>query len=708
MKTGSIWKFGAIACAAVGLTVVAPLAAQPAGEQGSESSFEPAVPSWDGYHTLEQVEQRLGELADRAPELVRLSSIGVSAGGETIRVARVAGQGEVDSDQRPALFVGANIAGYHNAGTEAALHLLQSLIERADEEPVSSLLGARTFYIAPALNPDAHDTMFSELRHRRIGNAMAIDRDRDGFEQEDPPNDIDGDGRITMMRIEDPEGTYIPDAGDPRVMVPADRLEGQRGRYRVISEGLDDDGDGAFNEDGPGGVAPNMNFAHDFPFPDPEAGPWSSFAPETKAVLDFVLGQRNIAAAIVYGPANNLLSAPRGSGSAGDLGTMEFELPTTIADFLGLDPEEKYTLDEVWEVAKDLPFVVQNNIEKEQLVQFIGVGPATAPNSEDLEFIDALADEYKERLEAADFDTRRTAEQYGDGGLTPWLYYQAGVMAIELDVWGPPKPEDESDAEDSDRLTIAMLEEMTSEAFLELSDETIAEFLERMEVSAQFNAEAIRQRVEQGMIQPGQMARMLKSSGKTDQAPAGEGSTDPQAVQARDLLAWIDANAPDLYTDWAPATLPDGTEVEIGGVDPFAAIAPPDAVLERALAVHTDTALDLADKLAHAEIVSTEVEAVGGGLYRVKAVARNRGYLPTGTRLSVRAQTHIPPRLEIAPGRGVTLVNSAPWATADRIAEEAFSAEWLVRASNGSSATIQLITENAGADLRDVRFEEGE
>jgi hypothetical protein len=697
----------AIALAAVGLTLAVPLQAQSTGDEASGASAETSPPSWDAYHRLEQVDERVDELADRAPELVRIRTIGESAGGKDIRIARVAAEGDVDADQRPALFVGANISGYHNAGTEAALHLLQTLIERADEASVSTLLSTRTFYIAPALNPDAHDAMFDEPRHRRIGNAMVIDRDRDGFEQEDPPNDVNGDGRITMMRIEDPEGTHVPDTADARVMVPADRLEGQRGRYRVLSEGGDDDGDGRFNEDGPGGVAPNMNFAHNFPFPDPEAGPWSSYAPETRAVLDFVLEQRNIAAAIVYGPANNLLSAPRGSGSAGDLGTMEFELPTTIADFLDLDPEEKYTLDEVWEVAKDLPFVVQNDIQKEQLVQFIGVGPATAPNSEDLEFIDRLADAYKERLEEAGFDTGRSADQYGDGGLTPWLYYQAGLMAIELDVWGPPKPASEADNGDSDRLTIARLEEMSSESFLELSEEVLAEFLERMEVSAQFTAESIRQRVEQGMIQPAQMARMLKASGKTDEAPS-EGSTDPEAVKARDLLAWVDANAPELFIDWTPATLPDGTEVEIGGVDPFAAIAPPDTVLERAVAVHTDTALDLAEKLARAEIVSTDVEALGGGLYRVTAVARNTGYLPTNTRLSVRARTHIPPRLEIAPGRGVTLVNSAPWATTDRIAEEAFSTEWLVQAGDGSSATIELITENAGTDETSVRFQEGQ
>jgi len=701
VTTGKNRILGAAVGAALGLGLNVPAAGQ------NEGAAEQPTPTWESYRTLEQVETSLAELAGQAPGLVRIWTIGVSAGGEIIQVARVAGDGEVDPDDRPAVFVGANIVGHHNAGTEAALHLLETLLERAGEEPVATLLRERTFYIAPALNPDAHDAMFKSPRFRLVGNAMAIDRDRDGFEQEDPHNDLDGDGRITMMRIADPEGSYIPDAADPRVMAPADKLKGERGRYRLVSEGVDDDGDGAFNEDGPGGVAPNMNFAHNFPFPDPEAGPWSSYAPETKAILDFVLDRRNIAAAVVYGSANNLLSPPRGSGSAGDLGTMEFELPTNIANFLGLDSEEKYTLDEVWDVAKDLPFVVQNNITKEQFVQFIGVGPATAPNDEDLEFLSKLADDYKKRLEEAEFDTKRNADQYGRGGLTPWLYYQAGIMALELDVWGPPKPVEDKAEGDDDRLTIAKLEEMSNEEFLALSEETLAEFMERMELPAQFTAEALRQRVEQGMFKPEQMAQMLRRSGKTDAEP-GEGSTNPQVVQARDLLAWVDANAPDLYTDWKAATLPGGMEVEIGGVDPFAALAPPDEILTRAVALHTETVIDLAEKLAELRIVSAEAEEVGGGLYRITAIAQNDGFLPTGTRLSVRARTHNPPRLEIEPGRGVTLVNSAPWKTTERVAEGAFKAEWLVQARSGADATIRLITENAGSDERTVRFEEGD
>ncbi len=242
-------------------------------------------------------------------------------------MARVAGPGGADPDSRPAVFVGANIAGFHNAGTEAALDLIRDLVEAPAGSPAAKLLATTTFYVAPALNPDAHDAIFGKLRVRRGGNDMKVDHDVDGLTGEDPPDDLNGDGMITRMRIPDPAGGWLADATDPRVLVKADAMEQRAGAYRIETEGKDDDGDGELNEDGTDGVWPDKNFPHAFPYSTPEAGPWSSYAPETKAVMDFLLGRRNVALAVVYGPANNLLAAPQSLGGGGDLGTQKFKVP---------------------------------------------------------------------------------------------------------------------------------------------------------------------------------------------------------------------------------------------------------------------------------------------------------------------------------------------------------------------------------------------
>lgn len=81
---------------------------------------------------------------------------------------------------------------------------------------------------------------------------------------EDGPEDLNGDGYITLMRVKDPEGNYIIDPKEPRLMRLADPKKGEKGMYKIYSEGLDNDDDGQINEDPLGGVEINRNFPHDF------------------------------------------------------------------------------------------------------------------------------------------------------------------------------------------------------------------------------------------------------------------------------------------------------------------------------------------------------------------------------------------------------------------------------------------------------------
>src|SRR5262245_56170028 len=101
--------------------------------------------AYDDYHTNAEVQSQLEAWAKAHPEL-KLVTIGKSAGGRPIVVARIAGAGAVDPDARPAIFVGANLSGSHNAGTEAALDLIEKLFAGGD---AAKLLATRTFYVAP-------------------------------------------------------------------------------------------------------------------------------------------------------------------------------------------------------------------------------------------------------------------------------------------------------------------------------------------------------------------------------------------------------------------------------------------------------------------------------------------------------------------------------------------------------------------------------
>ncbi len=119
------------------------------------------------------------------------------------------------------------------------------------------------------------------------------------------------------MRIQDPNGRYKPDPDYPNLLmvrVKADEL----GDYSILGlEGIDNDGDGQINEDGPGGYDSNRNWAfdwqphyvqygaHEFPFS----------LPNTHAVAQFVLSHPNIAAGQTY--HNNGGMILRGPGREG-------------------------------------------------------------------------------------------------------------------------------------------------------------------------------------------------------------------------------------------------------------------------------------------------------------------------------------------------------------------------------------------------------
>ena len=669
-----------------------------------------AAVSYEDYHSFAEVERQLQAWGKDNPEL-QVLTIGRSAGNRALYVARIATPGGTDPDARPAVFVGANVNGSHNAGTEAALDLIETLVSAQAGTPTAKLLETYTFYVAPALNPDAHDALFGTPRGKRGGNGLKVDHDRDGLFGEDPADDLNGDGLITRMRIPDPAGGWLADAKDPRILVKADGMAERAGAFRVVMEGKDDDGDGEYNEDGTDGVWPDRNFPHAFPHPAADAGPWPSYAPESKALLDFLLGRRNVALAVVYGPANNLLAAPQSLGGGGDLGTQKFKVPPQAAEMLGFDPEQEYTIDEVWAVAKDIPFVRQNNITKEQLQQFLGAGPATKVDPDDQAYLDKLAESYKERLKKAGLADDRPAEQYGKGGFTPWLYYQYGAFPVELDVWGVPKAKKEEAEAPGDALTLDKAAAMSKDDFIALGEEKIDAFLKENKVPPQFNAKMVIGLMKGGQADPKTMVDRIKQmgGGGGGGAAGGKGKDDAATERARDLLAWVDANAQGAFATWTPVTLPDGTKVEVGGLDPFIQTTPPMAVLKPALTAHTETVLDLAGKLAKVEILSMDVKDLGGGVYRVRAVAGNRGYLATHTKQAVRARSHLPVRLVLETGKGVEMVTGYPAVTADRLEGTAgtIEGEWLVRATPGATIAVEAVTDNAGRARKTLTASKG-
>src|SRR5690606_17335458 len=173
------------------------------------------APDWSAeqarYHDHARLSSELENLRRAHPLLIEIEEIAQSPGGRAVHAVRI-GSGD-DVDERPALLILANAYGPHLVGSEIALAAIQDLAGSfGSDDSVSALLRRTTIYVLPRLNPDAAEAFFSRPLTERIRNAEAFDEDRDGRVDEDGAVDLNGDGLVSAMRVQDPTGAWMPDA----------------------------------------------------------------------------------------------------------------------------------------------------------------------------------------------------------------------------------------------------------------------------------------------------------------------------------------------------------------------------------------------------------------------------------------------------------------------------------------------------------------
>ena len=265
----------------------------------AQESAPPENPALAGYRNHEQFSAAVKKLGEH--DRAEVTSLGKSAGGREVWLITIGGQ-----EKKPAFAVVGNVHGSHLAGGELALRMAEQIVANADKDEVKKLLERVTLYIIPRPDPDTSEKCFARPFRNPAGNDRMTDDDRDFSFGEDPPNDLNGDGFITQMRIEDPAGPLMPHPDDPRVLIAADAKKNERGRYRVLSEGVDDDGDEQWNEDAGDGVAFDRNFTFGYKPFAANTGPNAVSEQECRAVADFMFDHPNIAAVFTFSLDDNL------------------------------------------------------------------------------------------------------------------------------------------------------------------------------------------------------------------------------------------------------------------------------------------------------------------------------------------------------------------------------------------------------------------
>lgn len=274
--------------------------------------------AFNRFYTYDEFTDILKKLVAAYPELLTLQSIGKSEQGRELWLVTLNNPKTGPDTEKPAMWIDGNVHGNEIQAGETVIYAIGYLAKSYGQvESLTKLIDRTAFYFLPSQNPDGRDNWFKNPttpNDYRTG-LRPTDNDYDGLKDEDGPEDLDGDGHIGTMWRFDPNGQFRRNRDDPRIIESVTE-PGVKGELSFgSSEGIDNDGDGQINEDGPGGYDMNRNWPTDWKpnYIQFGAGEFPLDRPETRSAANFILAHPNIAAGQSYHNAGGMIL--RGPGA---------------------------------------------------------------------------------------------------------------------------------------------------------------------------------------------------------------------------------------------------------------------------------------------------------------------------------------------------------------------------------------------------------
>lgn len=546
------------------------------------------------YRDYAELTKAVKDLAAEHNQVVKLSSIGKTLQGRDIWLLRISGV-EGQPLEKQALLIAANLEGDHIIGSEVALGIAANLAAQYGKDPqVTSVLDKRTFYIVPRLNPDGAEAFFSDVKAERSENFNPRDEDYDWLIDEDGPEDLDGNGMITVMRVKDKDGDWVVDEKDPRLMKKKETGTPVNMLYKLYPEGKDNDGDGLYNEDGPGGFDINRNFPHNFGYKPMGLKVYPASEVETRALIDFmtrynpkleVKPHRNICGVLVFSKYDNLAAEP-----GIECGTPTFPQPPRT---------------EASETSSPMMMFFRMGRRGED-------GAETQPrptdpqpkktHNLDLPLFKSVSEKYKELTRISSAHSEKPA-----GSLLEYAYFQYGVPSFSANIWSLR----EEKATGSPRGKSASGE------------------------GARPAASAASSTGMPSMDRSAMMQRFLSMRQGRSGAGGDESSPDVDAK----WLKWIDEkNGGQGFYAWTAYDHEQLGPVEIGGFAPYLRVNPPEEKIPGFIKSHTDFAVFLAEQFAEIGLGDPSVKKLSSGLYRLTVKVHNHGKFPFCTSMGRRTR----------------------------------------------------------------------
>ena len=585
-----------------------------------------------------------------SPSVV-VSTIGHSGTGIPIQCIEVAKKGATPINERSAVLLVAGIDGDHLLGTEVAIDMVHHLLSMQADK-TKELLESHKLYIIPQVNPDAANYFFNEVQHEQRRNLTPNDNDHDGVKDEDGNEDLNGDGYITMMRVPDVEkATHLSDPEEKRLNITPAPFENQVAKFVLYTEGIDNDGDGKYNEDGIGGVDLNKNFMHGYINHGDGAGAWQLSESESKALADFVLQHQEIATIVVYGNHDTLSK----------------------------------------------PFT-ENGKDK--------AGAPKKLDESDVELYKHISELF---TEVTELDNDEQADW--NGSFVAWAYAQYGVPSFSTSLWARPKEEIETEDTPSDSTSKDVSEETSEEESLtpsgvgDISQETMDELFKAAVEGGYIDGGEASSEMTPTLEEAEMYCKMMGIEirrVKTDKESKKSSSSDAKWLEYSDKQREGKG-----FVAWQPFEHPQLGPVEIGGWVPYFKTLPPTDAIDDITQKQSAFLIELASRLPNVRMSSPSIEKLGKGLWEIKVAVINDGWFPTGTAMAMKNKRARPfvlridvPNETIVSGQKVNRI----WSLSGEGTRKWY--KWILQEEQNTKFDITLFSEKFGTKTITIPLKE--
>ncbi len=176
--------------------------------QASPSSS--AGPRWDRYLNSDEILGVMKDLERRYPQLAKVYAIGKSYLGKDLHLMEITNSATGPALTKPAIYIDGNMHTGEQTGAMLTLYIIDFLLTNYGKDArATRLVDTRTFYLRPKYEVDASDWWLSHPGDTDYGGSVhPRDNDLDGRFDEDPTEDLNGDGFVTSMRIKSPFGDW--------------------------------------------------------------------------------------------------------------------------------------------------------------------------------------------------------------------------------------------------------------------------------------------------------------------------------------------------------------------------------------------------------------------------------------------------------------------------------------------------------------------